>query len=149
MSDDIAAFIQARLDDDEQAARQAIGRTLLSEWELPTSWPSNPALARAYERAVADSGGVLVAAVREQVAEHIASHDPARVLRGVEAKRRLLDEFEPCQACLAGERCVPHDASAGPGISRIASAQHEWFARLLASEWSTHPDYRQQWHLSD
>ncbi len=75
---DLMQFLRDRLDEDEQAARRAgdsfrqIGETgviVATEGD------------RAEECASANWAGI---------AEHIVRHDPARVLRDVEAKQRVL-----------------------------------------------------------
>lgn len=63
--------------------------------------------------------------------EHIARHDPARVLRDVEVKRKLLDvlvdvlEREPAD------------------VGQVSVA--EYTIALLGAFWATHPDYLDQW----
>ncbi|MFD9564369.1 DUF6221 family protein [Streptomyces sp. NPDC059994] len=69
-------------------------------------------------------------------AEHIVRHDPARVLREVEAKRRLLAVHrpyvdEPDQACLG---------CAGGIMWRSCPV---W--RALAAVYADRPGYRQEW----
>lgn len=68
MSDDLVAFLRARLDEDEQAARACAGD---GKWEA---------------RDIAVYGQDLSPEVRT----HMARHDPARVLADVEAKREVL-----------------------------------------------------------
>lgn len=57
---------------------------------------------------------------------HITRHDPARVLRGVEAKRRIV------------ELCTTN-------VEYEAEPLADNVLRQVATEWSTHPDYRQKW----
>jgi Family of unknown function (DUF6221) len=57
---------------------------------------------------------------------------PARVLRGVEAKRRIVDE---CERLLAEKDWEYDDA---PQFA-------EFVERQLAAEWDNHLDYRQEW----
>lgn len=67
MADDgLVAFLRARLDEDEQAARSAED----DGWEAED-----------------------VHSVSVDLAEHIARHAPARVLAEVDAKRRILDAW--------------------------------------------------------
>lgn len=70
--------------------------------------------------------------------EHIARHDPARVLRGVEAKRKLLNDL-----WFAGDVAEVLDWEG----NLIAGANDalNGLLRTLAAEWSTHPGYRQEW----
>lgn len=60
---------------------------------------------------------------------HIARHDPARVLREVGAKRRIVDD-------LAGALDWGHMA---PVIKCVL--------RSLAAVYAAHPDYRQEWAI--
>ncbi|MFF8840568.1 DUF6221 family protein [Streptomyces sp. NPDC015130] len=70
MSTDLIAFLRARLDEDEQAARAA-----------NSGWYSYDA-----EQAIAF--------VPVEDAQHIARHSPARVLAEVEAKRQIIKQHE-------------------------------------------------------
>ena len=72
----------------------------------------------------------LPAAVRQ----HIARHDPARVLREVKAKREILDEMEALLAAADDDR-LPDDArQADEATARIV-------LRLLAKPYSSRPEY--------
>jgi hypothetical protein len=79
VTDDLVAFLRARLDEDEQAARETLweGSGNKPDWELPSS-------------ATVDVGGDEFYAGDATIARHIARHDPARGLREVEAKRRII-----------------------------------------------------------
>lgn len=70
---------------------------------------------------------------------HIVRHDPARVLREVAAKRRLLanhqDDGDGCDGC---------------GLNRLEERMYEVAdecptLRALASVWSDHPEYLSEW----
>ncbi|MDQ2876232.1 MAG: DUF6221 family protein, partial [Actinomycetota bacterium] len=76
---DVAAFVAARLDDDEAAARGA-------EASWPPPW-------RASAGMVLDSSDGLVVLERrhrDSPLGYVARHDPARVLRDVAADREIL-----------------------------------------------------------
>lgn len=142
MTDDLVAFINARLDEDEQAARASHyeGQRWLAEEEGVSRWP--------------DDEPVHMADTKKD-ARHIALHDPARVLRGVEAKRQVLTVHRPgkevpewssavgrfttvsCEGCGFGGPCDdPHTED----INECPTLQ------ALATEWSDHPDYdREHW----
>ncbi|MBM4553967.1 hypothetical protein GS466_24875 [Rhodococcus hoagii] len=129
---DLVEFLRARLDEDEQTATAATSATF---GEDPT-WTSKDdgtgeqthGYVMADHTAICghDGDDVLL-----PVADHIARHDPARVLREVEAKRRILD--------LAGE------------ISRsgaeFAEQDYRTLTRSLAAVYSDHPDYQQEWAM--
>jgi hypothetical protein len=76
-------------------------------------------------------------------AAHIALHDPARVLREVEAGRVLLKYLTDMSGqpvmLLVGESAEA--VGQGDGIVLRAS----WLLREFAAVYSDHPDYRQEW----
>src|SRR6266550_3786728 len=78
--DDLVAFVTARLDEDEAAARESYyeGQRWLTEEEGVYRWPDDE---------------LVHTADRKADARHIARHDPARALREVEAKRAILDAY--------------------------------------------------------
>lgn len=78
MTGDLAAFIAARLGEDEAAAREAYyeGQRWLTEEEGVYRWPNDE---------------LVHTADRKADARHIARHDPARVLRRVEWTRHALN----------------------------------------------------------
>ncbi|MFI8823926.1 DUF6221 family protein [Streptomyces sp. NPDC053431] len=82
MSQDLVTFLHARLDEEADLARRCDG-DVRGEWT-------------AHGHTVDFCQGEL-AGFRPAVALHVALHDPARVLREVEAKRRVLarHEFSP------------------------------------------------------
>lgn len=118
--DDLTAFVRARLDEDEAAAQ-----------DPARVWPG-PWTADRCE--VSDSGGVTV--VRDEYhwgpMPHIARHDPARVLRDIAAKRAILD------------RCVRWECD-----EMTAGMLIEDVLAHLATAWSGHPDYRDEWRPAE
>lgn len=81
--DALAAFLNARLDEDERAARAA----------SPGPWSANAEHDEVHGDdgiPVADGFALSNRQLRATV-DHIVRHDPVRVLRDVEAKRRMLD----------------------------------------------------------
>jgi len=118
MSRELLDFLRARLDDDEQVARAA----------KPGPW-------------AADGGGVHATHPTDEVvsytesAEHIARHDPARILREVEVKRRIMEKhgasdrmeysYFLCTGCSDGHPCDT--------------------LRLLALPYDDHPECREEW----
>lgn len=136
--DDLIAFLRARLDDDEQAAHAAGGAPWTAD-DVPGSIHVE-ARARAEQRALRGLGFV-GSVEREPDRQHIARHDPARVLREVEAKRRTLarhpgatvaDECPGCGAYLDGTWKTP------PGALCPELAD-------LALPYTDHPAYREAW----
>jgi hypothetical protein len=141
MSDDLVQFLRDRLDDDERVARAAM-------WDGQSDvWTASPPKAT-YERYTVvdycDDGVVVVTpenADADGVGRHVARHDPARVLREVDAKRRLLAEHLPAKSphvpfpychCEAGDGCV-----GGPYPCLTV--------QLLVLPYADHPNYRDEW----
>lgn len=116
-------FIEARLAEDEQTARAAI-----AEVEQGASWLA--ITDDVWKRAVFDA---------DRIADHIARHDPARVLREVQAKLAALALHSP------------HHHGACPTCWRVTarSSTREDFPcptlRLLAAPYADHSDYRSEW----
>jgi hypothetical protein len=118
---DLIAFITARLDEDERVARDA----------TPGPWTDFSSRSYGVEQA-AEGRRVVAERVHDyDDAAHIARHDPARVLRDVAAKRRLLKE------CAWTANCGKPD-SAVVGLAVIVMRQ-------LAAPYSGHPRYREEW----
>lgn len=72
--------------------------------------------------------------------------DSARVLRGVQATQRLLDEIFRYEATIDNEWACCHEANEiAAGLCVNARPEEIPALRALASEWSTHADYREEW----
>lgn len=126
MIDDLLAFLRARLD--EEAALAGGGETWTAFDEAPDTGTRRVDVDHSFER--------VTACTRSWRARHIAGHDPARVLREVEAKLRILEIHrpyvsEPDQACL--------------GCAGGIQFQYCPIVRLLALPYAGHPDYREEW----
>lgn len=134
---DLTAFLAARLDETEHTAH----------------W-SGPALV-AWLTYRDDDGQMLyttVAAGEEHVPWIADGHelpepssssivyDPARVLREVEAGRRILARYEDCLARM-------EDPDYPQGVAADQAREYEDFVLPnLAAAWSGHPDYDQEWN---
>ncbi|WP_219825902.1 DUF6221 family protein [Nonomuraea typhae] len=138
--DDLIAFLRARLDDEERTARAA----------TPGPWRVDPdRLLSGLHRVVTadciegptaghEHGSVVVAGddvggTASCDAQHIVLHDPARVLREVEAKRQLLDQFR-----LRGD-------SVRRTVQPATGGVWDDLLRLLALPYADHPEFREQW----
>lgn len=144
---DLVEFLKARLDEDEQTAQAATSESGRWRWdhgfgELCND-PECPygALLDEATRDGTHAGTVLMELhgydVKEpwQGAAHIARHDPARVLREVDAKRRIVALHSD-----------PHGGD--PSCSSIdypESAEDCETLRLLALPYADHPDYEERW----
>lgn len=129
----LVRFIGDRLTFEEEVARKAMtvrrdGTTRDPDdgcWKVVDDWRESARI-EGDDIIIYDEGGHT-----RQQAEHIARHDPARVLRDVEAKRQIWLK------------------AAGYTSSAIADIDLKvaWEGVLeeLASTWSDHPDYEKDW----
>lgn len=127
--DPLIAFLNARLDEDEALAKSVEDNSdpWLGQWEAD----GNLAL-RTYNGWVLAVAGSSVHEFRPGVLAHIALHDPARVLREVEAGRAILANHDDTHDC--GDRRSWEFPYVG---CRDVLA--------LAAIYSDHPDYRPEW----
>ncbi|MFF4346838.1 DUF6221 family protein [Streptomyces sp. NPDC001530] len=74
-------------------------------------------------------------------AEHIARHNPARVLREIDAERQVLRDLEQAEFTLskAEPRTAPHDLMTG-AVNALRRT-----VRLLALPYADRPGYREEW----
>lgn len=133
----IIEFLRARLHEDEQAARETLGRQPLDQWDaVGATGEDDPSLS--YWRVTRIAHADPTPAARS-IARHIARWDPARVLAEVEAKRRIISR---CERLLE---------------ERTASSELDWAAdflahdvlRDLAAPHASHPDYSPTWAPAD
>lgn len=130
MSDDLVEFLRARLREDEATARAVAwdgsGNSL--SWGLAAS-------------ATVEVGNDEFNTDDRTVANHIVNNDPARVLREVEAKRRMLRHYEHAAIAFAnaGPTGEVHDLMTG-AVNTLRAVLRD-HARVYAE----HPDYREEW----
>jgi predicted NAD-dependent protein-ADP-ribosyltransferase YbiA (DUF1768 family) len=139
---DFATFLRARLDEDEALAREAPE----GPWHIGNAVdPTKTCNVHTFPgaRLVADGLNWLVA-------EHIARHNPARVLRDIEARRALLALHEPHQQ--PGRYSDVNDRATWMTCCSMCQVdmvqEGDWpceTLRLLALSYADHPDYRQEW----
>ena len=132
--DDLVAFLRARLDEDEAAAKAA-AKTTAAQWRPDGHWVL-------YEHPDDSTQAVALNEDfdREPIA-HIARHDPARVLAEVAAKRAILARHHPQDHALHGRLCAWCSSTS-------VSLYQKWpcpDARDLAAVYASHPDYRPEW----
>lgn len=146
--DELIAFLRACLDEDERVARAVPVGEICAP---PAHWATG-----------ADPGGeeTWVLGTYEDInahtpaaADHVARHDPARVLREVEAKRRILDEHQPEDGSCS--RCGRDSREENPGAHLRGEPEmvDVWrpaiwpcrTTRLLAMPYDDHKNYRQEW----
>ncbi|PWG13915.1 hypothetical protein DF268_08600 [Streptomyces sp. V2] len=114
---DLVEFLRARLDEDAELARP--GETWTAFDESPSAGTRRVDVDYSFER--------VVACTRSWRALHIAAHDPARVLREIDAKRRIV------------ARVTYHADIMG------WDEVHGDLLRSLALPYADHPDYRKEW----
>ena len=147
---DLAAFLTARLDEDERIARAAVipahdapnayqPHPALSRWrysdggDVEVDWDDSGPYSEPY-RVTSDSEGF--SSVNDPHGHHIARHDPARVLADVDAKRRIIrlhfgtDLEDPQVAHACGEDLEPYPCDT---------------LLFLALPYADHPDYNETW----
>ena len=131
---DLIAWLRAQLDEDERLARAAQIDELV--------WQSGPGVSydtQGWVRAVSNDDSWMICETHTRAqSDHIARHDPARVLAEVEAKRAILDLHDSD----GGHECVgPADAW---GTATI-HAQTCPTLRLLAQPYADRHGYREEW----
>jgi hypothetical protein len=158
--DDLIAFLRARLDEREQAAKR-IAEVYPEPWELADrGWMA---------RVVADEPSFHVVVELDQrqapehadwlggVLEHIVLNAPSTVLAEVDAQRQILDRHKVstevwdqgdgpfdvalCERCAYGQSC--NHCFDRDDLPLVAWPCPE--LRLLALPYARHPDYREAW----
>jgi hypothetical protein len=117
LTDAAAAFMRARLDENEPVARAAI--------DAPAIWQPDEGFC------LRDCSGDRIPSAW---AEHYAGHDPAAVLDSIDADRELLRAWEE-----VGNVAQPDTGDDGyaEGIS--------YAIRSRAAAWRKHADYQEAW----
>jgi hypothetical protein len=159
MSDDLIAFLRARIDEDEATAKAATPGPWC--WEATGDKDSSWAAGLVQDEdgnvltgEIGKGEGVIIDGVCESIdgnpadGAHIARHDPAREPREVAFKRAILGEHAPSPAGHA-----PGSTGCSVCITSRAGWQEDWTSdrwpcqtlRHLATVYSDHPDYRQEW----
>lgn len=140
---DLVAFLTARLDEDEAVAKRAAGAD--SEGRYCTSWSYD----REQFRVTTDGTSWINAKdTGDACGEHIARHDPARVLAEVTAKRAIVEDYLVVMANNAIERASGGDEVVASARVLIVKSLRMALMRL-AFAWSDHPDYDPTWKPED
>jgi hypothetical protein len=147
--DELIAFLAARLDEDEAAAKAWASppwREDATHWQVVGQREPRYDNGRGETLTVIDvSGRPVDFAEAIQVrwdsngerAEHIARHDPARVLADVAADRALLTALSEAAKADLGITGEPYDAGWCEAL--------ELAVKIRAARFADHPDYRQEW----
>jgi hypothetical protein len=128
MTDDLVAFLRARLNEDAKLAKS--GETW-SAFEETQQGTRRVDVDHSIER--------VVACTRSWRGLHIARHDPARVLADVEAKREMVDEHQDVNDGSCAHWGYPTHGGSSPQRYPCRTL------RLLALPYTDHPDYRDEW----
>jgi uncharacterized protein DUF6221 len=133
MSEDLVAFLNARLDEDERIALAATPGPWHAQEDAVFAGSHRPP---GYSRGIAITRASYTGSILDHSANatHIAYHDPASVLREVATKRAIIGSY---QALAASE-----DTSRWHEGELFAM---EAVVRWMAAIWSDHPNYRQEW----
>ena len=128
----LVAFLRARLDEDEQAAQAAFS----GQADPENGWGADRPDGQRYSTIVPHVG-----MIHEAVqADHIVRWNPARVLRGVERDRRIIELHHPVE--------LPDEMADACAACEVTGAYPEYpcdTLRLLALPYVDHPDYREEW----
>ncbi|MDX3549527.1 DUF6221 family protein [Streptomyces europaeiscabiei] len=134
--DELVQWLGEQLDEDERIARAATPgpwtQSGIGEygWGVSFSRPGAGVEAEDSEQGRAD-------------AEHIAAHDPARVLREIDAKRRILAECAYWHGKLAKEAADPSPVPF-PTLGEVLDAVTP-ILRALALPYADRPGYQEGW----
>jgi hypothetical protein len=121
---DLVQWLTAQLDEDERVARACSGDGKWAERDIAIYGPH----------------------LGVEVLAHMARHDPARVLREIDAKRKMLDEVFIYEAKIDGEWGCCHDADEiAAGLCLETNPSGITAVRLLASAYADRPGYREEW----
>jgi hypothetical protein len=158
MTDDLTGWLRSQLDEDERDARLA---DTGQRWEAITDRAASGPEVRVGSEDIDNPGPEWSREVNYQMwhcddemdgcpeaargwraeARHIVRHDPARVLREVEAKRRILDLHARDHECSIYSDYRPGEIdSCGYVLDGDCST-----VRLLALPYSDRPGYRDEW----
>lgn len=147
MSEGLVEWLRAQLDEDERVAE-----CIRHGGFTPPTWhvvpdPDGGAFIYAEDRMIGapvdeppdrdDEPLAKVTGGRNE-AEHIALWDPARVLREVEAKRKILDDFDRCWRTI--------NAYAADEIREV---YYDQILPALALPYSDRPGFREEWRADD
>lgn len=128
-------FLAARLAEDEAVARAAAD--FGADWRFADDiFPSDDS--RHPGSIIAGSYGC---GIPDQYGNHVVRHDPARVLRDVEAVRRVLRMYDNAVAAVAaGSLSARNRAQDETAVEMLGEV-----LRALAAAHADHPDYREDW----
>lgn len=141
---DLARWLGQQLDEDERIARGAGGATWLEFSE--GGWVYAAPAPMTEWKGPGDDGHHVASVRLASERAHIAEHDPARVLREIDAKRRVVEEYKAAAAEYAADGLAyDHESEVG----RARTATLERMLRLLALPYVDREGYRPEWAPTD
>lgn len=148
----LSAFMLARITEDEAAARAAAE---LAETPWRATYGRQVETAREGYLVTPEDEHSYTTAPSDAVGEHIARHDPARVLAECAAKRRIVEdhflmdggapETYPYMAEGYGEPRIVYPGCAVCHRDASPSRHGCDTVRVLAVPYADHPDYLEEW----
>lgn len=150
--DDLVHWSRAQFDEDERIARAARDAEFCKDGRWILKGPFEDELGGVHSEA----GEALLGeeeSVPFAMAEHIVRHDPARVLRDIDAKRQMLDDYEvtarirdeaATRIKAAGDHPNPKDLETWDRAQREAAIL-EGPVKLAATPLSDRPGYLESW----
>ena len=140
--DDLVQFLRARLDEDESVARAVEDGSAPFDGQWKADGDTALRTENDHVLAYLPEGRPF----KVGVLRHIARHDPARILREVEAKRRIVQEILKYEAKIDSEwGCCHLMNEIADGLCSERSPASIPALQLLAVSYADHPDYREEW----
>lgn len=134
--DELVRWFGEQLDADERFARATTERQPYDEWDAVGAGDDTDSRLSHWE--VVGIATAKPTPAAKSIAEHIARHDPARVLRDIQSDRILLAAYASAQEAL--------DAIAHPDIYDVGRTQGlEESVRYRALRFSSRDGYREDW----
>lgn len=128
--DDLVRWLGVQLDEDERIADAARGQGD-GRWHHDSSYPNGYVYDEHNQPVVYDES-----TPSPEEAVHIAAHDPARVLREIDAKRKLLTDLLP--DLQQADRSIEGEWGSSDDLA-------ERMLRLLALPYADREGYREEW----
>lgn len=129
--DDLVQWLRAQLDEDEVKARTVGEET----WEARYVDSANDYPDTATVRLSDGTDIAVMERYSMQDAEHIATWDPARVLREIDAKRQVIAHYQ---------KVFQEAVDGADSYVKIAAALSRQI-RILAAVYTDRPGYREEW----
>jgi hypothetical protein len=142
--DDLVAWLRQQLDEDARVAKELA--KLRPQWSVGGGYPETGPT-----RVIGVDDYVIVEDDTDWAAEivtHIARHDPASVLREVEAKRLIIDTavwFRDRAAQVEGERVYDMDDMRENLRLEVTARVLANTLSVIAAVYSDRPGYREEW----